>query len=43
MYIIKGNKFKLSISLHSFKGIADKKMLIDSRAMENFIDHLTTK
>ena len=43
IYLIKGNKFKLPISLELSKGIANKKALVDSGAMENFIDYSTIK
>jgi hypothetical protein len=43
MYLMQGNKFELPISLHLFKGMVEEKALIDSGAMENFIDHATIK
>jgi hypothetical protein len=41
MYIFQGNKLDLPISLHTFKGMTEEKALVDSGAMENFIDQQT--
>jgi hypothetical protein len=43
MYIFKGNRLELPIKFHSFKGMEEEKALVDSGAMENFIDHSTAK
>jgi hypothetical protein len=43
MYLFKGNGLDLSIEVHSFKGMAEEKALVDSGAMENFIDPETIK
>jgi len=43
MYIFKGNKLDLLISVHLFKGMTEEKALVDSGAMENFIDSRTIK
>jgi hypothetical protein len=43
MYIFRSNKFELPLSIHSLKGTAEEKALIDSGAMENFIDDTTVK
>jgi hypothetical protein len=39
MYIFRSdNRLEVSITLHLFKGMAEEVALIDSGAMENFID-----
>jgi hypothetical protein len=43
MYIFEGNRLELPIKFHSFKGMEEEKALVDSGAMENFIDHSTAK
>jgi len=43
MYLFKGNRLDLPIEVRSFKGTAEEKALVDSGAMENFIDHETVK
>ena len=41
MYIFKENRLDLPIQVHSIKGMADELALVDSGAMENFIDQRT--
>jgi len=42
MYIFRSdNRLEVSVSLHSFCGMAEEKALIDSGATENFIDQET--
>ena len=44
MYITKANAIELSVLVHSFGSKAESKALIDSGAIENFIDyHTVTK
>jgi hypothetical protein len=44
MYIFRSdNRLEVSITLHSFKGMAEEVALIDSGATENFIDQETVK
>jgi hypothetical protein len=43
MYIFKGNRLELPVEFCSFKGMAEEKALVDSSAMENFIDHSMVK
>ncbi len=43
MYIFKGNKLDLPIAFATHKGTSEEKALIDSGAMENFINLETVK
>jgi hypothetical protein len=44
MYIFRSdNRLEVPITLHLFKGMAEKVALIDSGTMENFIDQETIK
>jgi hypothetical protein len=44
MYIFRNdNRLEVPITLHSFKGMAEEVALIDSGAIENFIDQETVK
>jgi hypothetical protein len=43
MYIFRANRIELPLSVHSLNGMAEEKALIDSGAMENFIDEATVK
>jgi len=43
MYIFQGNRLDIPIKFHSFKGMAEEKALVNSGAMENFINHQTVK
>jgi len=39
MYIFdKSNKLELPITIHMFKGTAEELVLVNSRAMENFVN-----
>jgi len=39
MYIFnKSNKLKLPVTIYTFKGIAEELTLINSKAIENFVD-----
>jgi len=43
MYIFKGNRLEIPVQFHSFKGMTEERALVNSDAMENFIDHSTIK
>ena len=43
MYLFKENRLDLLIEVHSFKGTAEEKALVNSGAMENFINYETVK
>jgi hypothetical protein len=42
-FIFKGNQLEIPIKFHLFKGIKEQLALVDSRAIENFMDLSTVK
>jgi hypothetical protein len=43
LFIFRGNRLEIPVLYHSFKGMQEYLALVDSGAMENFMDHTTVK
>jgi len=43
LFIFQGSRLEIPVLFHSFKGTKEQLALVDSRAMENFMDQATVR